>query len=65
VLPYTNIGEPTEAALRVLVEKIGTSDKQFNTQLDRLPLHARVSACNAFHENRMTKVSLQCCDWQG
>ena len=32
---YENVGEPTEAALRVLVEKVQTDDSKFNAALDR------------------------------
>ena len=32
---YENVGEPTEAALRVLVEKIQTDDAKFNASLAR------------------------------
>jgi Ca2+ transporting ATPase len=42
---YRNIGEPTEAALKVLVEKIGSSDAAFNNSLKGLDNAKRASAC--------------------
>lgn len=43
---YANVGEPTEAALKVLVEKIQTTDIAFNSSLSTLPPSARVTAVN-------------------
>ncbi|CAO3656056.1 unnamed protein product [Mucor fragilis] len=51
---YTAIGEPTEAALQVLVEKMGTTDHQFNAQLSALSKEHRSTACNDYH-NRLAK----------
>ena len=53
---YENVGEPTEAALRVLVEKIQTDDAAFNEKLAGLSPMARVQACNENFEARFTKV---------
>lgn len=43
---YTNVGEPTEAALRVLVEKLRTEDAAFNSTLATLGPQDRVNAVN-------------------
>lgn len=43
---YSNIGEPTEAALKVLVEKLQTSDSAFNARLALMPARTRVTAVN-------------------
>ncbi|RCH88176.1 hypothetical protein CU098_003426, partial [Rhizopus stolonifer] len=46
---YACIGEPTEAALQVLVEKLGTADHQFNHQLKTLSKANRSTACNDYY----------------
>ncbi|KAK4513663.1 Adenosine 5'-monophosphoramidase [Mucor velutinosus] len=51
---YTAIGEPTEAALQVLVEKMGTTDHQFNGQLSSLSKEHRSTACNDYY-NKLAK----------
>ena len=48
---YTAIGEPTEAALQVLVEKMGTTNNQFNGQLGSLSKEHRSTACNDYYSN--------------
>lgn len=60
---YAAVGEPTEAALRVLVEKLGTSDAAFNKTLrpiEELPAEAkqgRMMAVNEFVESKYNRVS--------
>ncbi|PLW19648.1 hypothetical protein PCANC_08955 [Puccinia coronata f. sp. avenae] len=49
---YTNIGEPTEAALKVLVEKLQTSDRNFNAKLTQFASESRVRAVNDHIEAR-------------
>ncbi|KAF9974545.1 hypothetical protein BGZ73_002028 [Actinomortierella ambigua] len=49
---YTNVGEPTEAALKVLVEKMGTDDVNYNSLLSSLPATKRVDACSQFYADR-------------
>lgn len=34
---FHNLGEPTEAALKVLVEKFGTSDPDYNKKINFVP----------------------------
>ncbi|KAJ5678643.1 hypothetical protein N7462_006887 [Penicillium macrosclerotiorum] len=50
---FSNIGEPTEAALRCLVEKIGTTDSAVNKKLFRLPASERLHAASAHYESRL------------
>ncbi|KAF9119168.1 hypothetical protein BGW39_000520 [Mortierella sp. 14UC] len=54
---YINVGEPTEAALKVLVEKMGTDDAAFNTSLDSLAASKRVDACNQYYSERVKKLA--------
>ncbi|KAJ5894373.1 hypothetical protein N7495_006064 [Penicillium taxi] len=48
---FSNIGEPTEAALRALVEKIGTSDAATNEKHFRLPVSERLHNASAHYES--------------
>lgn len=54
---YHNVGEPTEAALRVLVEKMGTNDAGYNSRLSGMAVEERVDACNKYYESRVKKVA--------
>ncbi|KAI9099712.1 hypothetical protein DFS34DRAFT_501424 [Phlyctochytrium arcticum] len=67
---YHKIGEPTEAALRTLVEKLGTNDSAFNKGLHQLAhdAHAyadfttadklkRVSQVNSFIESKYHRIT--------
>ena len=48
-LTFHNVGEPTEGALRVLVEKIGTPEPAINQAARQLPVHERLQhASNYF-----------------
>ncbi|SAM02208.1 hypothetical protein [Absidia glauca] len=55
---YQNIGEPTEAALQVLVEKLGTDSESFNSTLSTISKSERTTACNDYfskqHERNAT-----------
>ncbi|CAO3589864.1 unnamed protein product [Absidia cylindrospora] len=55
---YQNIGEPTEAALQVLVEKLGTDDETYNKSLATLSKTERATACSDYfskqHERNAT-----------
>lgn len=53
---YSSVGEPTEGALRVLVEKIGTPDPTFNSLKRSLPAHERLHHASKHYE---TKSPLQ------
>ena len=50
---YFCIGEPTEGALRVLVEKIGTDDAATNMKIFQLPASQRLRASSAYYEGRL------------
>ncbi|KAK9763403.1 hypothetical protein K7432_009939 [Basidiobolus ranarum] len=54
---YSNVGEPTEAALKVLVEKLGTKDASFNQKLSQMSKSERVNACNNFIEKEANRVA--------
>ena len=54
---YSNIGEPTEAALRVLVEKLGTGQEKFDTQINVLPPQDRLHTVNTFYETISPRVT--------
>ena len=54
---YSNIGEPTEAALRVLVEKLGTGQEKFDTQINVLPPQDRLHTVNTFYETISPRVA--------
>ncbi|BGP53665.1 hypothetical protein JCM8202_003566 [Rhodotorula sphaerocarpa] len=51
---YTSVGEPTEAALRVLVEKVGTAESA--ASLAGLTAQQRVNAVNADLESRFSRL---------
>ena len=49
---YNNIGEPTEGALRVLVEKSGSSDEIYNKSRVNVSKEERVYYISKFYEKR-------------
>ena len=51
---YSNIGEPTEGALRALVEKIGTPDSARNQQCRALPVQDRLHNASQYYEDQCT-----------
>ncbi|RAH72683.1 calcium-transporting ATPase [Aspergillus aculeatinus CBS 121060] len=51
---FSCIGEPTEGALRVLVEKIGTEDSAINAKLLPLPAAQRLHVASAHYEARLS-----------
>lgn len=53
---YSNLGEPTEAALKVLVEKLQTSDDSFNRTLVNMHPSGRVTAVNSYYESRIQRL---------
>ncbi|GJJ11929.1 hypothetical protein Clacol_006167 [Clathrus columnatus] len=53
---YSNVGEPTEAALKVLVEKIGCSDEKFMNSLSKRSPKDRASTVNDFYENAISRL---------
>ncbi|RMZ80437.1 hypothetical protein DV737_g3006, partial [Chaetothyriales sp. CBS 132003] len=50
---YTSIGEPTEGALRVLVEKIGTADGSLNQARASIPASDKVHFASHYYEQRL------------
>eukprot|EP00160_Parvularia_atlantis_P015995 Unigene4852_Nuclearia_a/m.14844 Unigene4852_Nuclearia_a/g.14844 ORF Unigene4852_Nuclearia_a/g.14844 Unigene4852_Nuclearia_a/m.14844 type:complete len:1054 (-) Unigene4852_Nuclearia_a:149-3310(-) len=54
---YENVGEPTEAALKVLVEKLLTDDAGFNKSVLSENAHNRVQAVNKHYEAQFDKVA--------
>ncbi|KAJ5084365.1 hypothetical protein NUU61_008944 [Penicillium alfredii] len=50
---FASIGEPTEGALRALVEKIGTNDAAQNQNIFKLPASERLHAASAHYESRL------------
>ncbi|KAI8319888.1 calcium-transporting ATPase [Martensiomyces pterosporus] len=54
---YHHVGEPTEAALKVLVEKIGTLSAKFNKTLDTLSRADRAQACCQWVQHRFKRLT--------
>ncbi|KAF2842772.1 calcium ATPase [Patellaria atrata CBS 101060] len=54
---YSIIGEPTEGALRVLVEKVGTPDVKRNEENSQLSADQKVHAASQWYEDCCSKVS--------
>jgi len=54
---YSNIGEPTEAALRVLVEKLGTGQEQLDGQINGMLPHERLHTVNTYYETISPRVT--------
>ncbi|KAF9988375.1 hypothetical protein BGZ75_009541 [Mortierella antarctica] len=55
---FSNVGEPTEAALKVLVEKMGTDDDSVNNLLSKLSTADRVDACSQYYMERVRKLAV-------
>ncbi|KIJ69348.1 hypothetical protein HYDPIDRAFT_105948 [Hydnomerulius pinastri MD-312] len=53
---YNNVGEPTEAALKVLVEKLGCSDAEVTKSLSSLSPAVRASAVNEYYERVIPRL---------
>jgi Ca2+ transporting ATPase len=53
---FGKIGQSTEAALKVLVEKLGVPDKQAQSRIDGLPREQRVMACNQYWEESYERL---------
>ncbi|KAF8464581.1 sarcoplasmic/endoplasmic reticulum calcium ATPase [Kalaharituber pfeilii] len=54
---YSNVGEPTEGALRVLVEKIGAPDVNVNVRHASLPAEERLDAANRYYEKQIPRLA--------
>lgn len=53
---YANVGEPTEAALKVLVEKIGCPNGEVMKSLSSLAPAERTNAVNAYFESTLPRL---------
>lgn len=53
---YSNVGEPTEAALKVLAEKIGSRDAGFNSSLSKLDTTTRANAVNDYFSSQISRL---------
>ncbi|XAO26947.1 potassium/sodium efflux P-type ATPase, fungal-type [Cryptococcus bacillisporus CA1280] len=53
---YSNVGEPTEAALKVLVEKLGSDNDSFNSGLTTLDPLARATAVNDYYDSNVKRL---------
>jgi len=53
---YTNVGEPTEAALKVLVEKLPSTASDLDRDLSSMPPSERASAVNDYLEARFPRL---------
>ncbi|KAH7912139.1 hypothetical protein BJ138DRAFT_1005081 [Hygrophoropsis aurantiaca] len=53
---YNNVGEPTEAALKVLVEKLGCPDGEITKSLSSLTPAVRASAINEYYERSIPRL---------
>lgn len=49
---FSNIGEPTEGALRVLAEKIGSPEPTMNQSARSLPVQDRLHHASKYYENK-------------
>ncbi len=47
---FSRVGEPTEGALRVLVEKVGSPEPAFNQSIRILPPHERLHNASKYYE---------------
>ena len=54
---FSSIGEPTEGALRTLVEKLGIPDIKANLKTRSLPAEERIDAASQYYEDRSSVVS--------
>jgi P-type Ca2+ transporter type 2A len=53
---YTNVGEPTEAALKVLVEKLGCADEDLTRSLPTLSRRERATVVNNYYEGCISRL---------
>lgn len=53
---YTNVGEPTEAALKVLAEKIGCRNAELTKSLASLSPAVRANAVNEYYEQTIPRL---------
>lgn len=54
---FSSVGEPTEGALRVLVEKIGTPEAAVNQERRKLPLEKKVHYASKYYEDQCPRLA--------
>ncbi|KAI9815848.1 MAG: hypothetical protein M1826_001946 [Phylliscum demangeonii] len=54
---YQRMGEPTEGALRALVEKIGTPDQSYDQTSQKLSKQSRLHRASSYYEHRLAKIA--------
>lgn len=54
---YNSVGEPTEGALRVLAEKVGSPEPLFNLHCTRLPRQDRMHCVTKYYEERNPRLA--------
>ncbi|KAI6249628.1 Calcium-transporting ATPase sarcoplasmic/endoplasmic reticulum type [Erysiphe necator] len=54
---FSNIGEPTEGALRALVEKIGTQDPKYNKSKDNIAESDSLHFASSWYEEKFPRIS--------
>lgn len=54
---FSSVGEPTEGALRVLVEKVGSPEPAFNQSARTLPTHERLHNASKYYEEKNPLLS--------
>lgn len=54
---YTNVGEPTEGALRVLAEKIGTRDTSYNEQKASSSADKKCHHASRYYEQKAERIA--------
>lgn len=54
---FTSVGEPTEGALRVLVEKIGTPEATVNQERGRLPTEKKLHHASKYYEDQHPRLA--------
>jgi Ca2+ transporting ATPase len=54
---YNLVGEPTEGALRVLVEKVGTPDTQLNASRANASPEARLDFSSKYYKNQLSRLA--------
>ncbi|KAI0080572.1 calcium-transporting ATPase [Panus rudis PR-1116 ss-1] len=53
---YTNVGEPTEAALKVLAEKLPCPEPELAKRLNSLPPSSRANAVNEYYSSTIQRL---------
>ena len=54
---FINVGEPTEGALRAMVEKIGTPSVSVNEKINSTPLHKRLHEACSYYEKQSHRLA--------